>query len=69
MHATNGASSNDEDEFFRENFDGGKLKNIGIYLNIMKRQEHWSIKTCKDIRHHSYDYFLRDNLLWKRPKK
>jgi hypothetical protein len=26
-------------------------------------------KTFKDIRYQSYDYFLRDGFLWKRPKR
>ena len=67
--ATNGASTNDEDQPFKEDLYGSKFKYIGIYLSTMKRQDGWSTKTFKDIRHRSYDFLLRDGLLWKRPKR
>lgn len=47
----------------------GKMKDIGLYLSTLKRQEDWSDKTFKRIRHQSYGFFLRDKLLWKRPKR
>ena len=68
VHATSGANSSG-DHSFREDLYGGRLKDIGIYLNTMRRQENWSNKDFKDIRHQAYGYFLRDCLLWKRPKR
>ena len=67
--ATNGAKSSGNDQSFREDVYIGKLRDIGIYLNTMRRQENWSNKIFRDIRHQSYGYLLRDCLLWKRPKK
>jgi len=67
--ATNGATTSHEEQTFREDLYGGKFKDIGIYLSTMKRQDGWSIKAFKDIRHRSYNFILRDGLLWKRPKR
>ena len=47
----------------------GKLKDIGLYLSTMERQEGWMDKTFKDIRHQSYEYLLKDGFLWKRAKR
>ena len=46
-----------------------RLKEIGLYLSTLKRQEGWMDKTFKDIRHQSYEYLLRDGFLWKRAKR
>ena len=47
----------------------GKLKDIGLYLSTMRRQEGWVDKTFKDIRHQSYGYLLKEGFLWKRAKR
>jgi hypothetical protein len=47
----------------------GKMKEIGLYLSTLKKQEGWTDKDFKRIRHQSYGFFLRDKLLWKRPKR
>ena len=47
----------------------GRLKDIGLYLSTLKRQEGWMDKAFKDIRHQSYGYLLRDGFLRKRAKK
>ena len=65
---SSGANSSG-DQSFREDLYGGRLKDIGIYLNTMRRQENWSNKDFKDIRHQTYGYLLRDCLLWKTTKK
>ena len=65
MHATNGISLSSEDRSFKRDLYIGKLRDIGI----MRRQEHWLNNTFKDVRHQSYDYFLRDSLMWKMPKR
>ena len=62
VHATSGANSSG-DQSFREDLYGGRLKDIGIYLITMRRQENWSNKDFKDIRHQTYGYLLRDCLL------
>jgi len=64
-----GASTSDDDLPFKKQLYDGRLKDIGIYLSTLKRQEGWLDKTFKDIRHQSYDYLLRDGFLWKRPKR
>jgi len=64
----NGANSS-SDLPFKEELYHDRLKDIGIYLSTLKRQQSWLDKTLKDIKHQSYDYFLRDGSLWKRPKK
>lgn len=65
VHATYGANSSGYDQSFREDIYVGKLRDIGIYLNTMERQDNWSNKAFRDIRHQSYGYLLRDELLWK----
>jgi hypothetical protein len=40
-----------------------RLRNIGIYLSTLKRQESWIDKIFKDIRHESDGYLLRDGFL------
>lgn len=60
VHATDGVSSSGEDQCFRGDLYVGKLRDIDVYLNTMRRQEHWSNKTFKYIRHRSYKYFLRE---------
>ena len=67
--ATDGTSANDGELPFRANLYEGRLREIGIYLSTLKRQEGWLDKTFKDIRHQSYGYLLRDGFLWKRPKR
>lgn len=67
--ATDGASTSNGDLPFKEDLYEGRLRDIGIYLSTLKRQEGWLDKTFKDIRHQSYDYLLRDGFLWKRPKR
>ena len=63
------ANSNVEVLPFRVELYDGRLKEIGLYLSTLKRQEGWMDKTFKDIRHQSYGYLLRDGFLWKRPKR
>ena len=69
VQATNGGNTSEQDQAFREDLYRDKLKDIGIYLSSMKRQEGWSDKVFKGIRHQSYNYILRDSFLWKRPKR
>jgi Integrase zinc binding domain/RNase H-like domain found in reverse transcriptase/Reverse transcriptase (RNA-dependent DNA polymerase) len=66
---TNGANTSDGNLHFRMDLYEGRLRDIGIYLSTLKRQDCWLDKTFKDIRHQSYDYLLRDGFLWKRPKR
>ena len=67
--ATNGANTDGEALPFEANQYEGRLRDIGIYLSTLRRQEGWMDKTFKDIRHQSYGYLLRDGFLWKRPKR
>ena len=54
---------------FKDELYGGRLRDIGLYLSTLKRQEGWMDKTFKDIKHQSYGYLLRDGFLWKRAKR
>ena len=67
--ATNGANTDGKALPFEANQYEGRLRDIGIYLSTLRRQEGWIDKTFKDIRHQSYGYLLRDGFLWKRPKR
>ena len=67
--ATNGASIDSEALPFESNQYEGRLRDIGIYLSTLRRQEGWMDKNFKDITHQSYSYFLRNGFLWKRPKR
>lgn len=67
--ATGGENSTDEGLPFKADLYEGRLKDIGLYLSTLKRQEGWLDKTFKDIRHQSYGYLLRDGFLWKRAKR
>ena len=67
--ATNGANTDGEALPFEANQYEGRLRDIGIYLSTLRRQEGWMDKTFKNIRHQSYGYLLRDGFLWKRPKR
>ena len=49
--ATNGTSTNGEALFFEANQYEGRLKNIGIYLSTLRKQEGWIDRTFKDIKH------------------
>ena len=49
--ATGGASTDGEALRFETNQYEGRLRDIGIYLNILRRQEGWMNKIFKDIRH------------------
>ena len=59
----------DEVLSFKNELYGRRLKDIGLYLSTLKRQERWMDKAFKDIKHQSYGYLLRDGFLWKREKK
>ena len=63
-----GDSSNQALPFKVELYEG-RLRDIGLYLSTMKRQEDWMDKTFKDIRHQSYGYLLKEGYLWKRAKR
>jgi hypothetical protein len=67
--ATSGANTDGETLPFKADQYEGRLRDIGIYLSTLKRQEGWMDKTFKDIRHQYYGYLLRDGFLWKRPKR
>lgn len=67
--ATNTENVADEVLPFRDELYGGRLRDIGLYLSTLKRQEGWMDKTFKDIRHQAYGYLLRDGFLWKRAKR
>jgi hypothetical protein len=67
--ATSSANTDGETLPFKADQYEGRLRDIGIYLSTLKRQEGWMDKTFKDIRHQSYGYLLRDGFLWKRPKR
>lgn len=67
--ATSQENSDGEALPFRAELYEGRLRDIGLYLSTLKRQEGWMDKTFKDIRHQSYSYLLRDGFLWKRPKR
>jgi hypothetical protein len=69
VQASDGANTSGKNLAFKEDLYEGKLKDIGIYLSTMKRQEGWTDKAFKSIRHQSYNYILRDSFLWKRPKR
>ena len=61
--ATSGANTDGETLPFKADQYEGKLRDIGIYLSTLKRQEGWMDKIFKDIRHLSYGYLLRDGFL------
>ena len=69
LFATDGVEIEDDVQIFHKHLYEGRLKDIGIYLSTMKRQDDWMDKTFKDIRHQSYSYLLKDGFLWKRPKR
>jgi len=69
LFATDGVEIEDDVQIFHEDLYEGRLKDIGIYLSTMKRQDDWMDKTFKDIRHQSYGYLLKDGFLWKRPNR
>jgi hypothetical protein len=69
VQASEGENTSGKNLAFKEDLYEGKLKDIGIYLSTMKRQEGWTDKAFKSIRHQSYNYILRDSFLWKRPKR
>ena len=54
---------------FKEELYQRRLKEIGLSLSTLKRQDGWLDKTFKDIRHQSYGYLLRDGFLEKREKR
>ena len=54
---------------FKDELYGKRLRDIGLYLSTLKRQEGWMDNAFKDIRHQSYGYLLRDRILWKRAKR
>ena len=56
--ATNTENVVDEVLPFKDELYEGKLRDIGMYLSTLKRQEGWMNKTFKDIRHQSYGYLL-----------
>jgi hypothetical protein len=67
--ATSGTNTDGETLPFKADQYEGRLRDIGIYLSTLKRQEGWMDKTFKDIKHQSSGYLLRDGFLWKRPKR
>lgn len=67
--AIGGSNFNDGDLSFKVDLYEGSLRDIGMYLSTLKKNTDWSDKTFKNIRHQSYNYLLRDGLLWKRPKR
>ena len=67
--AIDGANTRDGGQPFKAEFYQDRLRDIGIYLSTLRRQEGWLDKTFKDIRHRSYNFLLRDGFLWKRPKR
>ncbi len=67
--ALDGEGSNNGDSPFKMELYDGRLRDIGLYLSTLKRQEGWMDKTFKDIRHQSYGFFLKDGFLWRRAKK
>jgi hypothetical protein len=66
---TDGESSSTGALPFESEIYEGRLRDIGLYLSTMERQESWLDKTFKDIRHQSYGYLLKDGVLWKRTKR
>ncbi|KAL3676446.1 hypothetical protein R1sor_026394 [Riccia sorocarpa] len=54
---------------FREELYTGRLREIGLYLSTLERQESWSDVNYAQIRRKAYGYLLKDGYLWKRPKR
>ena len=54
---------------FKNELYEGRLREIGLYLSTLKKQEGWIDKTFKVIRHQSYRDLLHDGFLWKRAKR
>ncbi|KAL3696746.1 hypothetical protein R1sor_010822 [Riccia sorocarpa] len=54
---------------FREELYTGRLREIGLYLSTLERQESWSDADFKEIRKKAYGYLLKHGYLWKRPKR
>jgi hypothetical protein len=67
--ATSGTNTDGETLPFKANQYEGRLRDIGIYLSTLKRQEGCMDKAFRDIRHQSYGYLLRDGFLWKKTKE
>lgn len=51
MLTINWISKSSKDEAFRKDLYRSKLRDIGINLNILKKQESWSNKAFKDIKY------------------
>ncbi len=66
---TDGESSSTAPLSFNANDYEGKMKDIGLYLSSLTRQEGWTDKAFKDIRRQSYGYLLKEGFLWKRAKR
>jgi hypothetical protein len=56
-------------EFFREELYGDILRDIGLYLQTCKKQDHWTANRFKKIRRRAYGFLLKDGYLWKQPKR
>ncbi|KAL3676832.1 hypothetical protein R1sor_026780 [Riccia sorocarpa] len=54
---------------FREELYTGRLREIGLYLSTLERQESWSDVDYAQIWRKAYGYLLKDGYLWKRPKR
>ena len=51
MLATDRENIVDEVLPFKDELHRGRLRDIGLYLSTLKRQEGWMDKTFKDIKH------------------
>ncbi|KAL3684474.1 hypothetical protein R1sor_002496 [Riccia sorocarpa] len=53
----------------REYLYSGRLSDIGFYLSSLEKREDWSDAEFKKIRQKAYGFLLREEYLWKRPKR
>jgi hypothetical protein len=56
-------------EFFQEKLYSDILRDIGLYLQTWKKQDHWIANRFKEIRRCAYKFLLKDGYSWKRPKR
>jgi hypothetical protein len=54
---------------FCEDLYSGELVQIGRYISTLEKDPQWNADTFNRIRKKSYQFMLRDGVLWRHPKK
>lgn len=62
-------NKNDKILSFKEELYDDKLRDVGQYLSTLQKLKEWTDKYFKEVRRHSYKYLLKDEVLWKKPKR